>query len=93
MTTVMTAGNSEGTRRCDATCHDAKGSKCECICGGRNHGVGFERAMENTVKYGKAVLEELAEGGDKFAREVLGEVRAWEAERAGQRELFGGERS
>jgi hypothetical protein len=36
--TIMTQGNSEGTRRCDGTCHHAKKPKCACICGGRYHG-------------------------------------------------------
>jgi hypothetical protein len=29
--------------RCDATCYAAKGMRCHCICGGRNHGKGRER--------------------------------------------------
>lgn len=40
MATIMTQGNSEGTRRCDGTCHNAKTPKCSCICGGRYHGAG-----------------------------------------------------
>ena len=36
----MTQGNSEGTRRCDGTCHHAKKPTCRCICGGRYHGKG-----------------------------------------------------
>lgn len=40
MTTVFTAGSSEGERRCDAKCHDATAGDCDCICGGRYHGVG-----------------------------------------------------
>jgi hypothetical protein len=43
--TIMTQGNSDGLRRCDSTCHNAKHSKCTCICGGRYHGSG-ERAQE-----------------------------------------------
>ena len=26
--------------RCDATCYDAKGETCTCICNGANHGAG-----------------------------------------------------
>jgi len=33
--------------RCDANCYDAKGTECHCICGGANHGVGFEVAIED----------------------------------------------
>lgn len=47
MTTVIEVGNSEGSRRCDAKCYDAKGSECECICGGANHGAGYLGAIEN----------------------------------------------
>ena len=38
--TIMTQGNSQGSRRCDGTCHNAKKSHCACICGGRYHGKG-----------------------------------------------------
>jgi hypothetical protein len=34
--------------RCDARCYNAKGPDCDCICGGKNHGRGLERAIENT---------------------------------------------
>lgn len=46
--TVMSQTNSDGTRRCDANCHNARAPRCECICGGANHGVGLGQAMENT---------------------------------------------
>jgi len=36
--------------RCDSKCYNAKASGCSCICGGTNHGVGLERAIENTRK-------------------------------------------
>lgn len=36
--------------RCDATCHAARaGSKCVCICGGRNHGAGLRQALANVA--------------------------------------------
>lgn len=38
--TILTQGNSEGQRRCDGTCHNAKRKVCACICGGRYHGAG-----------------------------------------------------
>ncbi len=46
MTTILTAGDSDGTRRCDSRCYDAKRDKCTCCCNGRNHGVGLQRALE-----------------------------------------------
>lgn len=30
--------------RCDARCQGARGRHCECSCGGKNHGAGFDRS-------------------------------------------------
>lgn len=49
--TIMTQGDNNGTRRCDATCHKAKKPGCTCICGGRYHGRGSsEAAREELTK-------------------------------------------
>jgi len=40
------SGGQEG--RCDAKCYNAKHPQCDCICGGKNHGVGAHQALENT---------------------------------------------
>lgn len=37
-------------RRCDARCYHATHTRCTCICGGENHGVGLERALRNTLE-------------------------------------------
>lgn len=51
MTTLVSVYNSEGlVGRCDAKCHDAAETACDCICGGRNHGVGVEQATYNTTE-------------------------------------------
>lgn len=42
MATILIIGNGSRSRRCDATCHNATGSDCTCICGGRYHGRGVE---------------------------------------------------
>ena len=48
----MSTGNSSGeSGRCDAKCYDAKGGVCHCCCGGRNHGAGFDTAVDNTREY------------------------------------------
>lgn len=47
--TIMTQGNSEGERRCDATCHKAKKPGCTCICGGRYHGRGSSAAAQEAL--------------------------------------------
>jgi len=53
MTTLISAHNGDGCiGRCDARCYNAKGERCRCICGGRNHGVGREKAANNTADMG-----------------------------------------
>ena len=47
-------------RRCDARCYNAKRPKCHCICDGRNHGVGLERAMARTQEIAKELLGNLS---------------------------------
>jgi hypothetical protein len=42
------------TRKCDARCFDAKTWGCHCICGGSNHGVGLEKALQN-IFHGDAI--------------------------------------
>ena len=37
------------TGRCDARCYKARRTRCECICGGQNHGVGLAEAVNNIV--------------------------------------------
>lgn len=49
MATLMTWGNSDGAKgRCDAKCHEAK--EPECMCGGRYHRIGTERAVAQHTK-------------------------------------------
>ena len=40
MTVLLSKKSYPATRRCNATCHNARGDKCECICGGKLHGTG-----------------------------------------------------
>lgn len=35
---------------CNSRCWDAKRPLCDCPCGGINHGVGLQAAIENTHK-------------------------------------------
>ncbi|MBA7581118.1 hypothetical protein ES708_23018 [subsurface metagenome] len=69
MATIMSSGNSSGTKgRCDARCHNAKNPKCVCCCGGRFHGSarqpgGIEQAVrdgwdDNLVEAEKKAKEE-----------------------------------
>lgn len=46
----MTFKKSGGKKsQCDAKCYNAKNQKCVCCCGGKNHGVGFNKAFRNTL--------------------------------------------
>ncbi|MCA9962374.1 MAG: hypothetical protein KC443_25240 [Anaerolineales bacterium] len=61
MTTLVsyhTSGGEEG--RCDAKCYDAISDNCTCICGGANHGVGLQRAMDNTRAFVATWIEAFA---------------------------------
>lgn len=63
MTTAIAVYNSEGcVGRCDAKCHNATAPECDCICGGRLHGVGAERAIAQNTRdlLGDAIADELA---------------------------------
>lgn len=46
--TLLSVGNSEGTRRCDQRCYGASGGACECCCQSINHGAGLYQAIANT---------------------------------------------
>jgi hypothetical protein len=51
VTTVIAVYDSEGcVGRCDFRCHYAKGSHCDCICGGVNHGAGLDEAIRNNYE-------------------------------------------
>jgi len=61
MTTLISYQSSSGERgRCDARCYNARHPDCDCICGGANHGVGREQAIENTRQMAEAMIENYA---------------------------------
>lgn len=45
------------TGKCDANCYDAKHPECNCICGGMNHGVGQQKAIDNTKEWAEKWIE------------------------------------
>ena len=63
MVTLITVGNSEGDRRCDARCYDARYDTCECCCGGVNHGAGRKQATQNTTDIANKVLKSTLDKG------------------------------
>lgn len=54
MVTILEAWSKDNQlmHRCDSRCHTAKGKRCKCICGGLNHGVGFDQAFRNLHEIG-----------------------------------------
>lgn len=54
-------GDGELIGRCDARCYNAKEPHCECICGGRNHGAGLQKAIEQTREQAERWIEAYAE--------------------------------
>lgn len=52
-----TTGDGSQTRRCDARCYEAKHDKCTCICGGANHGIGHNKAVENMRQVYEQLLD------------------------------------
>lgn len=86
MTTAIAVYDSEGCRgRCDAKCHDARSPDCDCICGGRLHGVGAGNAIAvNTEHWNESgLLEQFAKVHELDAGELRVEF--------GQPALFEGE--
>ena len=57
---LITAENEEGktVRVCGANCYNAKGDVCHCVCGGRNHGIGFEAAKAKTLAEADAIVSD-----------------------------------
>lgn len=58
MVTLITVYHGkECVGRCDEKCYDAKEPKCDCVCGGMNHGRGQEEAIENTQNHSKNIMK------------------------------------
>ena len=57
MTTLISWSSSSGAEgRCDARCYNATSPECDCICGGRNHGKGLSKALENTRQLAEQMI-------------------------------------
>jgi hypothetical protein len=71
MITLISFRSSSGAQgRCDAKCYDAKEPECDCICGGRNHGAGRDKAVENTRELAETMIEENARKHDATPEEL-----------------------
>jgi len=60
---IKQVGSDGRRRRCDARCWKAKGKRCTCLCGGRNHGGRGPGA-------GKEAFEDLARRRQLRMKEV-----------------------
>lgn len=61
MSCLIYASNGEQCiGKCDANCYNATHQDCDCVCGGKNHGVGYKKAVENTIKYADEWIEKYA---------------------------------
>ena len=58
---------------CNARCYDAKRALCDCPCRGANHGVGLQKALENTRQMVGKVQ------GVEFNEKVLNSIRPRDA--------------
>lgn len=55
--------------RCNANCYNAKHEVCVCVCGGRNHGVGHDKAVENVRQMQEELFKKFSE--IKLGNDVL----------------------
>ena len=65
MATLMRLVLSSGKQRsCNSRCYSAKNPECHCICGGRNHSKGLQRAVDNTTLLSEEDIRQMiAQGG------------------------------
>lgn len=47
--TLLSVGDKYGFQSCDVKCYDAQEPACDCVCGGKNHGVGLKQAIAFTL--------------------------------------------
>lgn len=88
MTTAIAvySGDGQCVGRCDARCHGATSPDCDCICGGRLHGVGIERAIEQNTRH--FLGDELTDELKAFAARNGLKPADLRVERLGQEVLF-----
>lgn len=72
MATLFAVYDSDGYRgRCDASCYEAQGPVCTCVCGGKNHGVGRQQAEANVRAYTAEMLAEWLQAHPETAAAVV----------------------
>ena len=70
MPDLISVYDSEGKckGKCGFSCYAATKPDCKCICGGKNHGIGFTRAMAQTAEITETIIEK---GGKDVRNESL----------------------
>ena len=71
--------------RCTDVCFEAKNPRCKCICGGNNHGKGYNAAVENTLREADEWLARWREehgGMDPEVEVTNGQMALFEIERS-----------
>ena len=53
-----------GKRKCDESCYNAKHIGCNCICHGKNHGLGLQHALDTASQTAEAINAEVVESDD-----------------------------
>jgi hypothetical protein len=59
--------------RCDSHCSEARDPHCVCVCGGRNHGGGKKKAIENTRQLAESWIAAYAALHGPIERTELGQ--------------------
>jgi len=75
VTTLLTVKiGQDAPRRCDAKCYESTSAKCDCVCGGKNHGAGLSKAIDNTRELAESWIERIAVDRGIPAAAVLREL-------------------
>jgi hypothetical protein len=72
MSTLVSAYQNDRLKRtCNATCYNANGKTCHCICAGHNHGVGLDQAELNTAKISKQGAQKYLDDNPTLTKIIL----------------------
>lgn len=76
MTTLIAVYNSRGcVGRCDARCYNGAHARCTCICGGKNHGAGLDKAKENVALRADMTFHETSDEMLRFLQQGRDHLR------------------
>lgn len=62
-----------GRRTCNNRCYNAEGTKCQCICDGKNHGLGLYKAIRITGELANELIDKGFEPNPQtYFKELIG---------------------